>query len=125
MMNFLTQALPPAVVAIHLAWILWVIVGAYWTRGRPWLTAFHVTSLVWGIIVDTCPISCPLTLAEQILESRAGDHVWAGSFLLHYLDAIVYPNLPVSVLVAFGVAVCAFNLGIYAWRLWKVLQHSR
>lgn len=124
-MNFLTQALPAAVVAIHLAWILWVIAGAFWTRGRPWLTAFHVVSLVWGIIVETLPIACPFTLAEQVLEARAGEPTWAGSFLLHYLDAIVYPNLPVSVLIAFGVAVCAFNLGIYARRLWKVLQHTR
>jgi hypothetical protein len=121
-MNFLLQTLPPAVVAVHLAWILWVITGTFWTRGRPWLTTFHIASLVWGIIVETCPVSCPLTLLEQALEARAGSYVWTGSFLLHYLDAIVYPNLPISLIVSFGVAVCSVNLAIYAWRLWKVLQ---
>jgi hypothetical protein len=122
-MNFLIQILPPLIVAIHLAWILWVITGALWTRGRPWLTAFHVASLLWGIIVETCPIDCPLTLAEQALEARASLHPWAGSFLLHYLDLIVYPNLPVALLVAFGVAVCILNLAIYAWRLYTFLSH--
>ena len=47
---------------------------------------------------------------------------WAGSFLLHYLDAIVYPDLPVSLLIALGVIVCGSNLLIYAWRLFQFLS---
>ncbi len=120
-MTAVFQILAPLVVAIHLAWILWVITGVRWTRGRPWLTAFHVASLVWGIVVETCPVNCPLTLAEQGLEAAAGMRPWAGGFLLHYLDAIVYPNLPVSLLIALGVMVCGSNLLIYAWRLFQLL----
>jgi hypothetical protein len=112
-------ALAAAVRAIHLAWIVWAIMGALWTRGRPWLTAFHVLSLVWGIIVEVGPWPCPLTLAEQALDAKAGIHTWSGSFLVHYLDRIIYPDLPVSLIVATGVAICVFNLGIYAWRLGK------
>jgi hypothetical protein len=58
-------------------------------------------------------------MAEQALEARAGIHTYAGSFLVHYLDAIVYPNLPVSVIIGFGVAVCVLNLGVYGLRAWK------
>ncbi len=116
--SFLLQTLPSIVVAIHLAWILWVIAGAFWTRGRPWLTAFHVASLVWGIVVETCPVNCPLTLLEQALELRVGNSPWAGSFLLHTLDAIVYPNVSADLLIALGVAVCTLNLSVYAWRLY-------
>ncbi len=124
-MTLFFQILSPIVVAVHLAWILWVIVGARWTRGHPWLTAFHLTSLVWGIIVETCPVNCPLTLAEQALETGAGMHPWAGSFILHYLDAIVYPNLPASLLIALGVALCVANLLIYALRLYQFLSRPR
>jgi Protein of Unknown function (DUF2784) len=124
-MSFLLQILPPLVVALHLAWILWVITGALWTRGRPWLTTFHVASLVWGIIVETCPIDCPLTLAEQTLEARASSHAFSGGFLLHTLDAIVYPNVPLTLLITCAVAVCALNLGIYVWRLYKFLSSPR
>jgi len=113
------EALAAAVLAIHLAWILWAITGTLWTRGRPWLTAFHVLSLIWGIIVEAGPWPCPLTLAEQYLEARTGAHTWTGGFLVHYLDKTVYPDLPAPLITAFGVSVCAFNLGIYAWRLWK------
>ena len=39
-----------------------------------------------------------------------------SSILLHYLDAIVYPNLPGWLVTSAGVAICALNLGIYCWR---------
>jgi hypothetical protein len=116
------EALAAMVLFVHLVWIFWAIAGALWTRGRPWWTAFHVLSLIWGIIVETGPWPCPLTLLEQRLEARAGMHTWVGGFLVHYLDATIYPNLPDWLITAFGVAVCAFNLGIYARRLWKVLR---
>lgn len=105
------------VLAIHLLWILWVICGAFWTRGRPVLTAFHVLSLAWGIIVELSPLPCPLTMAEQFFEQQSGMSSYKGAFLTHYLDRIVYPDLPESVLVVAGLIVCLVNLGIYAWRL--------
>lgn len=105
------------VLAIHLAWILFVIFGALWTRGRPWLTGFHIASLIWGVIVDAGPWPCPLTLTEQWLEAHAGMQPYSGSFLLHYLDAIVYPNVPVWLIVGFAIAVCGVNLLVYLVRL--------
>lgn len=107
------QAAAAAILVVHLAWILWAIFGALFTRGRPFLTAFHVASLIWGIIVEIGPWPCPLTLAEQFFDP------YQGGFLVHYLDAIVYPNVPESVLVYAGVGVCAFNLLVYVRRFVK------
>lgn len=104
------------VLAVHLGWILWVILGAYWTRGRPLLTGFHIASLVWGIVVEIGPCPCPLTLLEQFLGGEAGIAPNRGGFLIHYLRLTVYPNLPEGLLAAVGVLVCAANLGIYGWR---------
>lgn len=110
------QALAEIVLSVHLAWILWVIFGAMWTQGRPVLAAFHLLSLIWGVIVEVTVLPCPLTLAEQFFEANGGVAAYHGSFVLHYLDLIVYPNLPESVLVYCGVAVCVLNLAIYARR---------
>jgi hypothetical protein len=104
------------VLAIHLLWIMWVICGAFFTRGRPVLTVFHVVSLAWGIIVELSPLPCPLTLTEQFFEQQAGTGSYRGAFVAHYLDRIVYPDIPESVLVIAGVAICVVNLGIYGWR---------
>jgi hypothetical protein len=112
------------ILIIHLAWILWVVFGAFFTRGHPLLTALHVSSLVWGIIVETDLTSCPLTLTEQYLLSHAGLHQVQSSFLVHYLDRIVYPDLPEMLVVIAGITICAINLSIYIWRLWKSV-HTR
>jgi hypothetical protein len=113
------EAMGNLVLTIHLFWILWVIFGAFWTRGRALLTAFHIFSLVWGIVVELSPLPCPLTMAEQFFEGTAGAGAYRGAFLPHLLDRLVYPNLHRVLLVAVGVSVCAVNLGVYAWRFWK------
>lgn len=113
------------VLVIHLLWILWVLSGVLFTRGRPWLTAFHLASLVWGIIVEIGPWPCPLTMAEDWLEAHAGMETYSGSFLVHYLDKIIYPNIPVPVIIWFAVAVCGANLAVYAWRLARALRARR
>ncbi len=113
------QALASLTLAIHLLWILWVIVGAFFTRNRPLLAAFHILSLLWGIIVELSPLPCPLTLTEQFFEQKAGAQVYQGAFLPHLLERIVYPDLSTALLVGLGVAVCLVNLAVYVSRFWK------
>lgn len=110
------QFLAAIVLILHLAWILWVIFGALWTRGRTLATWLHLGSLVWGIVVEASPLPCPLTDAEQFFETKAGMDAYHGGFLVHYLDRVVYPDIPEAVLVYCGAAVCAFNLLIYLRR---------
>jgi Protein of Unknown function (DUF2784) len=105
------------ILAIHLVWLALVIFGAFWTRGRPVWSGLHILALLWGIAVEAGPWPCPLTLAEQYFEARIGQPMYQGGFLLHYLDVIVYPNLPGWVVTSAGVTVCALNLGIYCGRL--------
>lgn len=109
-------ALATLILTLHLIWLGSVIFGAFFTRGRPIWTTVHILALVWGIVVEVGPWPCPLTLAEQYFEGRAGLHAYSGSFLLHYVDALVYPNLPYWLITTFGVAVCSINLAIYLWR---------
>lgn len=110
------RILATTILSIHLLWILAVIFGAFFTRGRPVWTGLHIASLIWGIVVELAPISCPLTLAEQYFETRAGMPSYEGSFLMHYLDKMIYPNLPWWVVAVVGAGICVFNLGIYARR---------
>jgi len=107
------------VLALHLCFVLWVIFGALFTRRRPILHWIHLASLVWAVIFEIGPWPCPLTLLENWLRQRAGLGGYQGGFLLHYLDALVYPNVSVTLLVAVGIAVCLFNFGVYAMRFRK------
>lgn len=110
------RALATLVFFAHLLFIAWVIFGALFTHGRPRLRWLHIVSLVWGILIEIEPWTCPLTFAEDWLLTRAGIAPYQGGFLLHYLDAIVYPDIPAWVLVAGAVIVVAANAVVYARR---------
>lgn len=108
-----------AVISIHLLFILWVAGGAMLTRGRNWASGLHIGCLLYGIVIEVGPWPCPLTWLEGRFERCVGEAPYQGSFLLHYLQRLVYPDFPNSLLIAAAVAVCAANLGIYA-RRWRV-----
>ncbi len=111
------HALAIATLALHLVWILWVVFGALLTRRRPVWRWFHILSLVYSVLIETLPWPpCPLTVLEGWLEARAGVTPYHGSFLVHYLEAMVYPDVPVSWVVAAAVAICLVNLGVYVFR---------
>jgi hypothetical protein len=112
----LYSVLADSVLALHLLFILGVIFGAMFTRLRPILAGVHIVCLVWGVLVEVLPWPCPLTQLENWLELRAGVQPYQGGFVLHYLDATVYPNVSPTLLTVAGVAVCAANLAIYVWR---------
>jgi len=109
------SALAVSVLGLHLLFILWVIFGALVARSRPLLRWLHIACLIWGILVQVLPWPCPLTLLENWLEAQAGVEPYHGGFLLHYLDALVYPNISPVMLMAAGVVICSLNLAIYAW----------
>jgi hypothetical protein len=108
-----------ATLLLHALFVLWVAAGALLTRRRPVLGWIHIGSLLWGIFTELIPGICPLTILENWLEGQAGVQPYQGGFLLHYLDALVYPNISGTVLMAAGVAVCVLNLAVYARRFWK------
>jgi hypothetical protein len=104
------------VLGVHLGWILWVILGALVTRGRPLLRWFHIASLIYGILIELVDFPCPLTMAEDALRLAAGLAPYNEGFIAHYLGALVYPDVSPVLLTWAGVLVCAFNLAIYVRR---------
>ena len=99
--------------------ILGALLTRHLTRHRPLLGAFHILSLIYGIVIEIAPWPCPLTLAEQWLQGKAGITPYTQSFLGHYLEALVYWDVSQDLLVWGAAAVAAFNLVVYGRRLWR------
>jgi hypothetical protein len=113
----LYRAMAACVLSLHAGYIAWVIFGAFFTRGRPRFAALHIATLVYGVIVEIFDFWCPLTALEEWLAIRRNLPAYRGPFLLHYLNAVVYPDIPPNLLITGAVAVCILNLWIYARRI--------
>jgi Protein of Unknown function (DUF2784) len=111
-------ALADAVILIHLLWIVLVLVGVVWTRGRPVWTSVHLACLVWGIVVEVGPWPCPLTMLENYIEARDGAPLAHRNFILHWVQALIYPNAPYWLVTTAGVSACSLILLAYARRAW-------
>ena len=77
-----------------------------------------IVSLLYVIVIEVALLPCPLTAIERWSLRQAGLPAYGGGFLEHYLQTIIYPRIPLTVLVPVVVAVCLVNLGVYAWR-WR------
>lgn len=104
------------VLALHLAWLAWVMLGWLLTRRRPLLRWLHIASLLYGIGIEVFLWPCPLTYAEQGLAARAGQQAYRESFLIHYIEGLVYPDVSPRLLMWTAVAFCCAILGLYAVR---------
>ena len=110
------RLLAVAVLTVHLGWIMWVIFGWFVTRNRPILRWFHILSLIYSLLIENLPWPCPLTVAETRLEELAGIQPYHEPFLVHYLEALIYPQISQALLAWCASAVCVAILGIYGLR---------
>ncbi|MDP2882242.1 MAG: DUF2784 domain-containing protein [Azonexus sp.] len=105
-----------AVLLLHLAFIVFVVLGAALAARWPWLPLAHVPAAAWGVFVEITGRLCPLTSAENYLRVKAGQLGYTESFIEHYLLTIIYPaGLTREIQLALAAAVVAINIAIYGW----------
>ena len=106
-------------VLLHLAFILFVILGGLLVWRWGWLAVLHLPAVLWGALLEFKGWLCPLTPWEQQLRLAAGEAGYSGSFIAHYLLPVLYPDgLTRMVQLLLGAAVLLINLLIYGWLLW-------
>jgi hypothetical protein len=108
-----------AVLLLHLAFIVFALLGAAIAMRWRWLIIIHVPAAVWGFFVELTGRVCPLTYAENYLRIKAGQSEYAESFIEHYLLAIVYPaGLTREVQLVLAAIVVIVNVAIYGRLFW-------
>jgi hypothetical protein len=105
-----------AVLSIHLAFILFALLGAAGTLRWRWFPVVHLPVAAWGFFVELTGRICPLTHLENYLRIRAGLSGYSESFIGHYLIAIIYPpGLTREIQFALAAVVIIVNIAIYGW----------
>jgi hypothetical protein len=104
-----------ALVAAHLAFIVFVVTGGFlawrWRR-LAWL---HLPAAIWGTLIEFAGWICPLTPWEFALRRRAGEIGYQEGFIEHYIIPLVYPrDLTPGVQVMLGVLVLVLNVFAYS-----------
>lgn len=112
--------LADAVLALHLAFILFVCLGALLALKWRWILWLQLLAAAWGVFVEASGAICPLTSIENDFRLRAGQSGYAGDCLGHYLTATIYPDgLTRNIQFALGAVVLVVNLSVYLWLLRK------
>lgn len=115
----LDRVLADATVALHLAFILFVVGGSVFVWRRPAWAWLHVPAVAWVAWLEFTHATCPLTPLENMLRARAGAADYAGGFIEHYLEPVIYPGgLTPGIQVILGALVVMLNVVVYAfaWR---------
>lgn len=114
-----------AVLLLHLAFILFVLLGGALAVRWRWLPVIHLPAAAWGFYVEISGRGCPLTGLENRFRILAGQSGYTDSFVEHYLLALIYPSgLTREIQWLLAGVVLAVNLAIYAW-LWQRRRAAR
>lgn len=113
------------IVLIHGAFVLFVLMGGLLALRWPKMLWVHAPAAVWGVVVEYAGLLCPLTPLEVSLRERAGQAGYSGSFIEHYVEALLYPTgLTREVQIVFGTVALIVNLVVY-WRVFRVSSMNR
>lgn len=114
-MQALYRILANAVLALHFAFILFVLFGGLLALRLPGAAWVHLPALFWGIAVEWADWICPLTPLENALRLRAGQTGYESSFIEFWIAKILYPqDLTLELRYALGLVLAALNVAVYA-----------
>jgi hypothetical protein len=112
-MQFLFRSGAEAAVALHFAWIVFVVSGAFFLRRRRRWKWIHLAAIVYSVAIEVYGWICPLTYVEQWFWTKAGIESYEGSFVTHYLERIIYLQAPQWLLVILAVALLVLTSTLY------------
>ena len=104
------------VVLIHLAFVLFTVLGALLVIRWRKVLLLHLPAALWAAWIEFSGKICPLTPLEGWLRMRGGGSGYAGDFVGQYLLPILYPSgLTRKVQFILGGVIIGVNLMIYAY----------
>ncbi len=114
-----------ALLLIHILFVAFVVFGLLlifagkflswsWVRNL-WFRLAHIIAIGVVVLQSWLGIICPLTIWENALRVKAGAAIYAGSFLSHWLETLLYYQAPAWV---FTVCYTAFGLLVAASWFW-------
>lgn len=112
------------VVLVHVAFIVFVLLGGLLALRWRWTPLAHLPAVIWGAAVEFFGWVCPLTPLENMLRRAGGGAAYSVTFVERYLVPLVYPaELTRELQILLGGTVVVVNAAVYffvlrrAWNL--------
>lgn len=114
-----------SVLLLHAAFVAFVVFGLLfilaghfagwaWIRNRRFRIA-HLAAIGVVVLQSWFGAICPLTTIEMTLRHRAGDATYSGTFIAHWLEAVLYYEAPAWV---FALCYTVFGAIVIASWFW-------
>ena len=98
-----------AILVTHVLFVAFVVLGLIlifvgkflswqWVR-NPWFRVTHLLAMGVVVLQAWFGVICPLTIWEMDLRSKAGETIYEGSFITHWLNELLYYQAPSWVFV--------------------------
>ena len=114
------------IVVLHFIWIIFMLLGFFLTiygffrkEFFDWwlFRTLHLSGILFVGIITALRRFCPLTILENLSRARySPDSTYPGSFIVHYIEKLVYPDVNQIMLRVCTVLVAAFILVAYIIR---------
>lgn len=110
------RLLADAVVLLHLAFIVFALLGGWLVLWRSWWAWWHLPAACWAFLIEMRGWICPLTPLENRLRRLGGAAGYRGGFVENYIVPLIYPEaLNRDSQFLLGMLVVAVNLAVYSY----------
>jgi hypothetical protein len=108
------------VVLIHLAFVIFTVLGAVMIIWWRWIVWLHLPAFLWAVWIESSGGICPLTPLENWLRIKAGQGGFEGDFVGTYLLPVLYPaGLTRDVQFILAMMVIVINVALYGSLVYK------
>lgn len=118
------QLLADLVLLLHFAGVGFAVAGLPLALRWRWLAWPHLGLMILLVVTNLGGWHCPLTYLEYDLRQAAGGPAPAGSFLMVWIERLVYLPLPETWLRVLGGFWAGLNLIGHVW-LWRRRRAGR
>ena len=124
-------------VLIHFGWIVFILVGFFvtaWAFGGVYalkmtggweeqfldrwvLRTVHIVGIAYVATLAVIGRYCPVTMLENFFRSRYdAASTYPGGFIIHYVERIVYPDVPAQAILIPTIVVAVLTVLMFAVR---------
>lgn len=113
--DLIWRLLARASAAVHIAYVLFVVLGSLLVLRRPGLIWIHLLAVAWAVATLSFDLGCALTPLEKTFWRRGGREPYPEGFLQHHVLRYRFPpEKSRQYHLALGAGVLLLNAAVYA-----------